>query len=462
MKRPIGLILALGFGAAAVALAATSGAPSLRAELVAAPIDARLGGDATIVSATDLAFTFLAPSAPEDEQRLFAFGNRLFNTEWAEYPGSLQSFDGLGPTFNGSSCAACHVRNGRGEPPAKPGDPMDTMLVRLSAANGSPHPVYGDQLQDRAIAGVPAEGRAIITYDPVAGTYGDGTAFILMKPNIRFSDLAFGPLDGALVSPRVAPAIVGLGLLEAVPLAMLQALEDPNDADHDGVSGRINWLSDANGDRIAGRFGWKANTATLMEQSASAAAGDLGITSSLVPRQNCPTAQAACVGTLQDADPEMSDSFFDRLIVFVRALAVPAARGLDTPVVQRGEQAFRAFGCAACHLPTLKTAAAPLGELADQTFHPFTDLLIHDMGEGLADHRPDGSATGSEWRTPPLWGLGLLERVNGHTRLLHDGRARGFAEAVLWHEGEAARSKEAFRTAPGEQRAALIEFLRAL
>jgi CxxC motif-containing protein (DUF1111 family) len=461
MKGPVGLVLALCLGGGAVALAAAVPS-SPRAALLAVPIDARLGGAATIGSASELAYTFLSPHASEEEQRLFAFGNRLFNTEWVPYPASLQSFDGLGPTFNGTSCAACHVRNGRGQPPAHVGDPMDSMLVRLSAANGSPHPAYGDQLQDRALPGVPAEGRAIIAYDAVAGTYGDGTSFTLMKPTLRFSDLAFGPLDGALVSARVAPAVIGLGLLEAVPLSLLQGLEDPSDADHDGISGRINWLRDVSGDPVAGRFGWKANTATLMEQSANASAGDLGITSSLARSQNCPPVQTACNGTLQDADPEMSDSFFERLIVFVRALAVPEARGLGSAIVRRGEQAFRDFGCAACHLPTLKTADAPLAELAHQTIHPFTDLLIHDMGEGLADHRPDGSATGTEWRTPPLWGLGLLERVSGHTRLLHDGRARGVAEAILWHGGEATRAKEAFRTAPSEQRTALTEFLSAL
>jgi CxxC motif-containing protein (DUF1111 family) len=457
------LIVSLAVGAFAVAVAASAQSPSLRAALIAAPIDARLGADTTIVSATDQAFTFLAPNAPADEQRLFAFGNRLFNTQWTEFPGSVQSFDGLGPTFNRTSCSGCHVRDGRGEPPAKPGDPMDSMLIRLSAASGAPHPDYGDQLQDRAIQGVPVEGRASVAYDPVAGAYGDGTPFTLMRPKVAFIDLAYGPLDDALVSPRVAPAMIGLGLLESVPLSTLQALEDADDTNRDGISGRINWLKDAMGERVAGRFGWKANVATLPEQSAGASAGDLGITTSLVPQRNCPAVQTGCAASKQDAEPEMSDSFFDRLVVYIRTLAVPQARGLDLPVARRGEQAFRAFGCAECHVPTLKTdSSAPLPELAGQTFHPFTDLLVHDMGEGLADHRPDGSATGTEWRTPPLWGLGLVERVNGHTRLLHDGRARGFAEAILWHGGEAEAARDAFRTAPADVRAALIAFLNAL
>jgi CxxC motif-containing protein (DUF1111 family) len=409
MKSTIGILASLAMGGAAAALAAASPADvSLRAALLAAPLDPRLGGDTTVDDQSELAYTIMAPNAPAEQQHLFAFGNRVFGTAWDAFPGPLQSFDGLGPTFNQTSCGGCHVRDGRGSPPTNPGDAMTSMLVRLSAADGSPHPAYGDQLQDRALPAMLAEGRAVITYDAIHGTYGDGTAYTLQRPRVSFVDLAFGPLDGALTSARVAPPMIGLGLLEAVPLATLQAVADPDDTDHDGITGRINWLTDANGTRVPGRFGWKANVATLPEQAARAAAGDMGITTSLVAARNCPLPQTACAAAAQDAEPEMSDSFFERLVVYVRTLAVPAARGLDTPIVRRGEQAFRDMGCAACHVPTLKTGAdAALPELANQTFHPFSDLLVHDMGEGLADHRPDGSASGRDWRTPPLWGLGL-------------------------------------------------------
>jgi CxxC motif-containing protein (DUF1111 family) len=469
MRRVPWPLLSLGLAAAAVAVAGAAAPPpavdaaALRAALLATPVTARLGGDTTRVVATDDAYTFMADNAPAERTRLFSFGNRVFNTQWAEHPGSVQSFDGLGPTFNRSSCSGCHVRDGRGQPPAKPGEAMDSMLVRLSAADGTPHPAYGDQLQDRAVLKVPAEGRAIVTYEPVTGVYGDGRPYTLQRPKIAFADLTFGPLDGALTSARVAPAVFGLGLLESVPIATLEALADPDDRDGDGISGRINWLADRQAGRVAGRFGWKANVATLADQSAGAAVGDMGITTSLRPRQNCPAGQTACLADLQETAPEMSDSFFERLVVYMRTLAVPQARGLDGDAATRGGQAFRDFGCAACHMPTLKTGAdAPLPELASQTVHPFTDLLIHDMGEGLADGRPDGSASGSEWRTAPLWGIGLIPRVNGHDRLLHDGRARGVAEAILWHGGEAEKAKEAFRTAPAETRAALIAFLNAL
>jgi CxxC motif-containing protein (DUF1111 family) len=457
------LFVAVVVGIAGAAALAAGGGSDLRQALLAMPLSDALGGDTTRVIATDDAYSFLATNAPASRQRTFAFGNRLFNTKWAQFPASVKSFDGLGPTFNRNSCSGCHTRDGRGRPPEHPGDPMNSMLVRLSGPDGKPLAAYGDQLEDRAILGVKPEGRAIIDYTEVPGAYGDGTPYQLLDPHLDFADLAYGPLDDALVSPRVAPAVIGLGLLEAVPVATLEALEDPDDADGDGISGRINWLTDFQGKRAAGRFGWKANVATLAEQSAGAAVGDIGITTALRPDQNCPPAQVRCAEAAAQPDPEMSERFFDRLMAYIHTLAVPQARGFDTDLVKAGEQAFRRFGCASCHLPTLQSGPdAAFPELADQTFHPFTDLLIHDMGEGLADHRPDGSASGSEWRTTPLWGIGLIPRVNGHDRLLHDGRARGPAEAILWHGGEAEKAKEAFRTAPKAERDALIAFLNAL
>ena len=475
MAQPLLVLAAAGMAVAATVTAATlSGPPraaegvsDIRLELLAEPLTPRLGGDTSRVVATDKAYTFLADNAPAERARPFFFGNRLFNTNWVIFPASVKDFDGLGPTFNRTSCSGCHVRDGRGRPPEKSGDPMDSMLVRLSVMDKDgkavPHPAYGDQLNDRAILGVKPEGRTIIDEEPVAGTYGDGTPYELRRPRYRFADLAYGPLDNTMLSPRVAPSVIGLGLLESVPLPTLEALADPDDADGDGISGRINWVTDHAGNRAAGRFGWKANVATLREQAAGAAVGDIGITSSLFPNQNCPAEQVTCIDAKADPRPEMKPSFLDRMVLYVQTLAVPVARNLSDPVVHRGSHLFRDFGCAACHMPTLKTGPdAVQPELANQTFHPFTDLLLHDMGEDLADHRPDGSASGMEWRTPPLWGLGLIDRVNGHDRLLHDGRARGPAEAILWHGGEAEAAKEKFRNADKADRDALVAFLDAL
>jgi CxxC motif-containing protein (DUF1111 family) len=440
---------------------------SLRAELLAAPVTPDLGGATTRVIATDAAFTYIAENAPKAHLRPFFFGNRVFNTNWVTYPASVTSFDGLGPTFNRNACDGCHVRDGRGRPPETPGGAMESMLVRLSVrlpdGTVAPDPRYGDQLNEQAILGVVPEGHTVIDTLPVAGTYGDGTPYTLAKPVYRFTGLAFGPLDDDMISPRVASQMIGLGLLESVPLSTLQALADPDDGDRDGISGRINWLKDAAGKPVAGRFGWKANVATLRDQAAGAALGDIGLTSSLNRAQNCPAPQAACLAAAAQAEPELKDDFLDKLVLYARTLAVPVQRDPQAPAVVVGEKLFRAFGCADCHMPTLKTAAdAPLPELAGQTFHPFTDLLLHDMGPDLADNRPDGSATGTEWRTPPLWGLGLVPRVNGHDRLLHDGRARGFAEAILWHGGEALKAREAFRNASAADRAALVAFLGSL
>jgi len=464
MKAKFPLILtALALGSALGETGAARDAAGVAKTLLAVPVGPSLGGETTVEDAGADAFTRLAANAPTGRKRDFSLGSRLFAIEWVPYPNVVKIFDGLGPTFNHDACAGCHAGHGRGRPPDGPGEAMDSMLVRLSVAGPdgiASSLAYGDQLNDRAVAGVAAEGRAAITYDEVAGTYGDGTAYALLRPRIELEGLAFGALADVLTSARVAPQVIGLGLLEAVPEATLVGLADPDDADGDGISGRINRLDP---DGSVGRFGWKANVADLRHQTAAAAIGDMGLTTSLYPHQNCPPPQAACAASPAETDPEIADVFLDRIVTAMRTVAVPAQRGGDRPEVAAGLALFRRFGCDACHVPTLVTDdGAPLPELRGQTFHPFTDLLLHDMGEGLADGRPDHDASGSEWRTPPLWGLGLVPVVNGHDRLLHDGRARGFAEAILWHGGEAEAAREAFRTADQTERDALLAFLASL
>jgi CxxC motif-containing protein (DUF1111 family) len=448
-------------------------APSVRDMLLAMKVDPRLGGDTTRVIQSGASFTFLIENAGPGRARVFSFGNRMFNTNWVQAPGSVKSFDGLGPMFNRVSCAACHTFDGRGRPPENPGDPMDSILVRLSMPGEGPHggplphPVYGDQLSERAIHGVAPEGQTTITYEEIAGTYADGEPYTLRKPSLSFANLAYGPMDGVLTSARVAPQIIGMGLLESVPAATLSALADPDDSDGDGISGRVNTVwSGAASAMVPGRFGWKANVGSSMDQTANAALGDIGLTSSLHLSQNCSVAQTSCLAAFDQGatdGPEIKQEFLEKLVFYVQAIAVPRQRDETTPQVMRGEAVFREAGCASCHMPALQTGPdAVIPELANQTFHPFTDLLLHDMGPGLADGRPDFAASGSEWRTPPLWGLGLVPQVNGHDLLLHDGRARGFAEAILWHGGEAEASKESFRTLSKGDRAALIAFLTSL
>jgi CxxC motif-containing protein (DUF1111 family) len=266
------------------------------------------------------------------------------------------------------------------------------------------------------------------------------------------------------MSPRVAPHMIGLGLLEAVPEETLEALADPEDKDGDGISGRVNrvWDQQAQAPAI-GRFGWKANQPNLKQQNAGAALGDIGLTTSLNAAENCTAPQTLCAAAINGGAPELSDEFLAKLTLYTMTIAVPEQRNASHPQVTAGEALFRSMGCASCHMPSLVTGGIEgFPQLSRQTIHPFTDLLLHDMGEGLADGRPDFEASGREWRTPPLWGLGLVPTVNGHDNLLHDGRARGFAEAILWHGGEAEMAKEAFRTAPRQERDALVAFLKSL
>jgi len=459
----------------ALALTFTSSACALdtdvRDRLLSAPLTPELGGETTRPLATSEAFTFISANAPGNVKPGFTFGNQLFNTIWRPSPGPQPTTDGLGPTFNREACSDCHINNGRGLPPSPVRGVMESMLVRLSIPgedeHGGPKPVpgYGDQLQDRAIDGVPAEGRAVMDWEEIPGEYADGTAYSLRKPTIRFEDLAFGPMpDDVMTSARVANPMIGLGLLEFVSEDLLYALADPDDEDGDGISGRVNVVWDARDQKMAiGKFGWKANAPNLTNQNSGAALGDMGITTPVRPNENCPEGQDACLEVATVGEAEMTSAFLNQMNVYARRLAVPRQRGADLPEVQRGQERFMDAGCQYCHMPTLETGTDPRGQdLANQTIHPFTDLLLHDMGEGLGDGRPDFLASGTEWRTPALWGIGLTEKVSRVARFLHDGRARSLEEAILWHGGEAESAKESFRTMPSDSRADLIAFLMSL
>ncbi|MZR29145.1 di-heme oxidoredictase family protein [Sneathiella litorea] len=436
-----------------------------------APISDSPGGDTTQPTRGKNSFSLPAANISREQLRIFFFGNKLFNTNWVIAPASVKTLDGLGPTFNRVSCSGCHLRDGRGQPPEKKGDEFLSMLFRLSIpgtdkhGGPNPHPVYGDQLNDRAIPSVPAEGKVVIENTKIAGQYADGTPYTLLRPEYHFMDLNFGPLGpDTMISPRVAPAVIGLGLLEAISEEDLHALADPDDIDGDGISGRLNHVWDQSEKAMSiGRFGWKSNSASLLHQNASAAAGDIGLTTTLFPDKNCPEAQVACHQAPGGNTPEISDEFLEKLTLYTQVLAVPSRRHAKNPDVLAGETLFREIGCASCHVSTFVTGTHPtLTLLSDQTIHPFTDLLLHDMGEDLADERPDFAATGREWRTAPLWGIGLVAAVNKHTNFLHDGRARSIEEAILWHGGEAQKSQEAFKNLRASERSQLLAFLNSL
>ena len=430
-------------------------------------LDAALGGDTTRSEISRNAFSLPAPSLSNTERRTFEVGDSFFTQNWVSAPASTEGRDGLGPTFNAFACSSCHLHDGRGAPPDEP-DRLG-LLLRLSIPGGDPlggprpHPDYGGQLQVRSLPGVPAEGTLELSYEYSSGTYGDGEPFELRLPYYSIADPAFGPLgEGLLTSPRLAPQIVGMGLLEAVPAEVVRSHADPDDSDGDGISGRANEVAGVDGAITLGRFGWKAGRATVEHQVAAAFAGDIGITSRLFSEENCPAVQQECRAAPNGGSPELTDSRLDSVVLYARTLAVPALRDPDEEEVRRGAALFESFGCASCHLATLETGPSDIEALAHQVIHPYTDLLLHDMGPGLADGRPEFAADGQEWRTPPLWGLGLIEEVNGRRFLLHDGRARTPAEAILWHGGEAEDAAEAFRNASADQRAALLRFLESL
>ena len=429
------------------------------------------GGDTTVFDIGVNAFSLAARNLKGERRDKFFVGNSMFNRGWVTAPSSTEASDGLGPTFNATSCSGCHFKDGRGRPPIAADEAFLGLLLRLSIpgqdAHGGPldEPSYGGQFNHRAILGVPGEGRAVVSYDEVPGTFGDGTAYSLRRPRYELLDLAYGPIDPAvMISPRVAPAMIGLGLLATIPDDAIAAIADPDDDDGDGISGRINQVWDPKAGAIGpGRFGWKANQAGLEQQNAGAFLGDIGITSPLFPTQNCPPAQTACAGAQTGGSPEVDQDKIDDVTYYARLLAVPGRRDFEDPTVLRGKALFQRSGCAGCHTPVHVTGANDLTpELANQTIRPFTDLLVHDMGDDLADNRPDFLADGHEWRTPPLWGIGLVGVVNEHTNFLHDGRARDLTEAILWHGGEAEASREEFRTLPADDRAALVRFLESL
>ncbi len=407
----------------------------------------------------------------EAEAKRFQFGRALFERDWAIAPGPEPGFDGLGPLFDRLSCDGCHTHAGAGEPPREPGFPMVSMTVRLGVpgrdAHGGPlpHPVYGDQLDRNAVPGVPIEGRVSVRFSESEGRYADGERYSLRTPHYRFSRLAFGPLGRrALFSARVAPALVGLGLLAAVPDAEIEALA-AEESSEGGVRGRPNRVFDVAGKAMRlGRFGWKAGVPSLLQQTANAFNRDIGITNPLYPENDCTAAETACwlVAAAAPRHPKIGDDFLTAVTFFVARLAPPGPGKPDDPQVKRGAALFEGAGCALCHRPTLETGDDPDAALAHKTIHPYTDLLLHDMGAGLADRRPEYGASGRSWRTAPLWGLGLSRSVAGHEFLLHDGRARGPAEAILWHGGEAAAAKEAFRRMSRGERAALVAFLEQL
>jgi CxxC motif-containing protein (DUF1111 family) len=449
------------------------------------------GGGATSRASVNNPNAFSASSGNMDFKREldFKIGNAIFRKNWVSAPSSTEASDGLGPLFNSRACQNCHLKDGRGHPPLTKGihDDSHSMVMRLSVPpktddakaklaahemNSIPEPTYGSQLQDLSIQGQTAEGQIKIDYREKAVKLAGGESVHLRVPGYRIVDLGYGPLaDSTMMSPRVAPPMIGLGLLEAIPEEQILANADPDDADQDGISGKPNYVwSKENNKVMLGRFGWKASVPTINQQVAEAANGDIGLSTTMIrkPSGDCTDKEQQCLAapngnSPQYQDVELGDDLFRLVSFYAHNLAVPPRRDPTSPEVLKGKQLFYSIGCTGCHKPKFVTGDVPdQPHLSHQLIWPYTDLLLHDMGEGLADHRPDGDASGRQWRTAPLWGIGLTETVNGHTLFLHDGRARNITEAILWHGGEGQASRDKFVKLSKEDRQRLIAFVNSL
>jgi CxxC motif-containing protein (DUF1111 family) len=430
------------------------------------------GGAATHTDMSSDSFNHQAPNNTVETQDAFVTGNSRFRSSWVQAGSSTTGLDGLGPTFNATSCGACHSQDGRGIGfSGKPGAEKVSlsMLFRLSQKmpDGTivPHPDYGGQLNPFHIQNVPGEATPQVVFEKVVGTFGDGTSYELRRPVFTFVDFSFRPFDGnTLISPRVAPHLIGLGLVEAIAANDIMANADPLDENHDGISGKANIVLDVETQQmVLGRFGWKAGQPSLRQQDAAAFNGDMGLTTTLFPEQNCPLVQTACAQALTGGDPEVEPKILDRVTVYTQTLGVPARRNADHADVIAGERKFIEIGCASCHTPTFTTGNDhEIETLRGQQIYPYSDFLLHDMGEDLADHRPEALADGNEWRTPPLWGVGMFHKVSKHQNLLHDSRARGVEEAVLWHGGEAAAARDNYKNLNLTDRQSVVSFVNSL
>jgi len=439
------------------------------------------GGDTTVFEVGRNAFSFPAANLDEEGRTTFAIGNSFFRRNWVEAPSSTQARDGLGPHFIARSCGGCHVQDGRGAPHNPGGlnrriieEQPIALLFRLSVMGPDgkpiPEPTYGEQFANSAVQGVKPEGKVRITYAEVPGRFADGTPYRLRQPTYRLTDLGYGPMHPkTMVGPRIAPQMAGVGLIDAIREGDIEQNARDQAARPDAIKGLVSRVFDPfNGD-VVGRFGWKANTGSLSHQTAAAFNGDIGITSEQFPNESCTLRQKDCAraprghGGGPDATAvEIDNDTLAKVVAYQATLAVPARRNFDDLDVRRGQALFAQAQCAACHRPSYVTGKGYAPALNRQKIFPYTDLLLHDMGKGLADGRPDGLASGQQWRTPPLWGIGLIPDVNDHSFLLHDGRARNTLEAILWHAGEADASRQQVLKMPRGDRDALVKFVNSL
>ena len=461
MKRAFKIfifIIVIAFGLQLACKKATGLVENLESEWLS-------GGIQTAYDESNEAFTHAFVNMNAIQNRVHEIGDEQFDATFVTAPAKLNP--GLGPVFNNVSCVSCHISDGRGKVPGF-NESAASMLFRLSLpgadVHGGPKPVpgFGDQLQPRSILNVTPEGDVAVTYTIKNFQFADGTSYSLRVPDYKFINLYTQMPSGVLISPRVAPVVFGLGLLGAISDDDILKRADPNDKDNDGIRGTPNYVWDfTKKATVLGRFGWKANQPSLLQQAAAAYVSDMGITNMIFPIET--TFGQPQYTPPVDNEYELSDELLYSVEFYLRTLQVPKRRNLKDPAVLQGKKLFAEAGCIKCHVSEMRTKVdVSFPAISNQIIHPYTDLLLHDMGEGLADNRPDYNANGKQWRTPPLWGIGLTEKVNGHTNFLHDGRARNLLEAVMWHGGEAEKAKNKVANFSKADRNALVTFLESL
>lgn len=464
------------------------------------PQEIKQGGDTGISITTSESYSKPSSNIPASRKGDFFIGNAFFRQPWVVAPASTDSRDGLGPLFNVAACQSCHIKDGRGHAPMSADDDADSLLIRLampattpeqqqqlqnSLVEKIPHAVYGGQLQDRGIQGVAAEARVQVAWTPEPVKFADGHVETLRRPTFTLNNPGYGEFDPELmVSPRIALPMIGLGLLEQIPEADIKRQADAKDKDGNGITGKFNWVLDPQTGKTAlGRFGWKAGQSRLLTQNQSAFNEDMGLTSRIRPIESCTKNQPDCLSAPTGADEqgdggspvEVSNDVAKFVEFYTRNLAVPHRRNADDPLVLAGKKQFYDIGCVQCHTPRyqLPTTDDDRLEQHGQIIYPYTDMLLHDMGDDLADRTIAGQlppksaqveflANSFEWRTPALWGIGLAQTVDPQATFLHDGRARTPMEAVLWHGGEAEPQKQRVLKLDKKGREALNAFLLSL
>lgn len=428
--------------------------------------DQRLsGGAATFFDLSSSTLGSAIPGLSEHDDYVHELGDAMFDQSFVAAP--APRFAGLGPVFNNISCANCHHNDGFGQPSF--GQLSSSLLMRISVpgtdAHGGPNaaPGFGGQLQNVGLFGVAPEVKVDLTYTEQKFTFPDSEVVFLRTPTYTLYDPYIPLPAGYMTSPRLGPPVFGLGLLENVPESTVLSFADPNDANGDGIKGHANYVYNPfTKKQELGRFGMKCNTSTLQVQVATAFQQDMGITSFVQSKESV-YGQSQMQHIIDTNAIDLPDSMLNAVVFYIRTLAVPARRNVTDDKVKRGETLFKQLNCSGCHIPTMYTGMVPgLQALSNQRIHPYTDLLVHDLGPGLADNRPDYQANGNEWRTAPLWGMGMFERTNGTPYYLHDGRARTIKESILWHGGEAQNSRDQFVNLPRNDREALVAFLQSL